>query len=94
MFSGLYSNATQCCGSCGRLHKTEAASIPAWGSRSSIVLEFSPETGQLMVSRGKERVFSRGVASGGVALLQGMAHTLEYMGRAKLDLGGYQQNKR
>lgn len=47
-----------------------------------------------MVSRGKEQVFSKGVASGGVALLQGMAHTLEYMGRAKLDLGGYQQNKR
>lgn len=39
-----------------------------------------------MVSRGRKRVFSKGVASGGVALLQGMTHTLKYVGRAKLNL--------
>lgn len=52
MFSGLYSNATQCCGSCGRLHKTEAVRIPAWSSWSSIVLEFSPETEELWTADG------------------------------------------
>lgn len=50
--SGLDSNAAQCCGSCACLHKTEAASIPAWSSRSSIVLEFSPETGELWTADG------------------------------------------
>lgn len=50
--SGLDSNAAQCCGRCGCLHKTEAASIPAWSSRSSIALEFSPETEELWTADG------------------------------------------